>query len=217
MSERVLCVVAHPDDETLCCGAALAKHFKAGDDVSILVLADGVMSRINPDDIEERYGMFLRACRILGADDVWRCTYPDNQMDHFPLLRVVKDIEPHIDRVKPTIIYTHWHGDLNIDHQVVSRAVITACRPLPGSTVKCIFMGECPSSTEWGTGFAPNWFEDVRETFDTKLAAMACYTTELRDYPHPRSIEAIRSLAQWRGASAGVLLAEAFMLARAVS
>ncbi len=222
MSERVLAVIAHPDDEVLCCGATLAKHAKAGDAVSVFVLADGVKSRngpaLNPDAIKERHGMFRRACGILGTEDVWIRAYPDNQMDKSPLLQVVKDIEVHVQRFKPTIVYTHWHGDLNVDHQVVSRAVLTACRPLPDSTVKCIFMGECPSSTEWSMWhFHPNWFEDVRDTIDTKLAAMGVYETELRDYPHPRSMEAIRSLAQYRGASAGVPVAEAFILARAVS
>lgn len=220
MAERVLCVVAHPDDETLLAGATLAKHAKAGDAVSVLVLADGVMARsgggINPGLIKERHGMLRKACGILGTEDVWIRAYPDNQMDRGPLLQVVKDIEVHVERFKPTIVYTHWHGDLNVDHQVVSRAVLTACRPRPGGTVKRILMGECPSSTEWGAGFTPNWFEDVRETIDAKLTAMEAYPSELRDYPHPRSIEAIRSLAQWRGASAGVPMAEAFILARQI-
>lgn len=220
MAERVLCVVAHPDDETLLCGATLAKHAKAGDAVSVLVLADGVLSRsggaLNPGLIKERHGMLRKACGILGTDDVWIRAYPDNQMDRGPLLQVVKDIEVHVERFKPTIVYTHWHGDLNVDHQVVSRATLTACRPLPGSTVKRILMGEVPSSTEWGADFKPDWFEGVAETFDAKIAAMQVYATELQDYPHPRSIEGIRSLAQWRGTNAGLPMAEAFMLARQV-
>lgn len=223
MIERVLAVVAHPDDETLLCGATLAKHAAAGDPVSVFVLADGVMSRtggtIIPQAFKERHGMFRNACKILGTEDVWIRAYPDNRMDTRPLLEIVKDIESHVERFKPTVVYTHWHGDLNIDHQIVSQAVMTACRPLPGATVRRVLMGECPSSTEWGIGqmFYPTWFEDVSGTIEQKLKAMECYGTELREYPHPRSIEGIRSLAQLRGVVSGRKMAEAFVVARNVS
>lgn len=218
--ERVLCVAAHPDDECLLAGATLAKHVEAGDALSILVLADGCAARCgsNAEKIRERHLMLRQACKILGTEDVWIKQYPDNQMDRIPLLDIVQDIEIHLERFKPTILYTHWHGDLNIDHQITSRAVMTACRPLPGSDVKRILMGEVPSASEWGEhqSFKPTWFEDVTATMEKKLGALTSYTTEIAQYPHPRSIEGVRSLAQVRGTACGALMAEAFVVARSI-
>ena len=226
MSRRLLCVVAHPDDETLMAGGMIAKWAGYGREVLVISLADGVSSRdssmvTGSEQLQQafkaRQDDALQAATILGCSI--RCFgASDNAMDTYPLIYFVRNVESIIAEFDPSLVVTHFSGDLNIDHQIVSRAVMTACRPLPGSSVKRILMGECPSSTEWGAGgFTPNWFEDVSETFERKLGAMSCYQTELREYPHPRSLEAIRALAMYRGASCGVPLAEAFMLARSVS
>lgn len=215
MTERVLCVAAHPDDETLGCGATLAKHAAAGDAISIVALADGVASRGNsPAAFKERHAQFRQACNILGSDDVWPHQYRDNQMDGITLLHVVNQIELHIARFKPTVVYTHHNGDLNIDHRQTHDAVNVACRPQPGCTVKALFYFEVPCSSAWGSGFLPNYFVDATDTLETKLGAASCYAGELREYPHPRSPEGIRNLALMRGASVGVPFAEAFVVGR---
>lgn len=212
MSERVLCIAAHPDDETLGCGATLAKHSAAGDAVSVVILADGVGSRgFTPAKVAERHGMCRRACKILGTEDVWLHQYADNQMDGLTLLTLVKHIEIHVARFKPTVVYTHHSGDLNIDHRQTHDAVRVACRPLPGCTVRKLLYFEVPCSSAWGTGFAPDYFVEVTDTLEQKLNAASCYTTELREYPHPRSMEGIRNLSLMRGASAGIAFAEAFV------
>ena len=63
----------------------------------------------------------------------------DNKLDTYPLLKIVKIIEKYIKKFKPDIIYTHFNNDLNIDHQIVNQAVLTACRPQKNSSVKNIF------------------------------------------------------------------------------
>lgn len=228
MTERVLCVVAHPDDEVLGCGGTLAKHAQRGDAVSVIVFADGVGSRqgvsLAPlrlvslsEDIKERHGMCRKACKILGTEDVWLHQFTDNAMDMLPMLQVVQQVEKHVDRFKPTVVYTHHSGDMNVDHRVVAEAVRTACRPLPGSAVRRLFFFEVPCSTGWGAGFVPNYFEDISATLETKMEAAGAYGAELRPWPHPRSAEGIRTLAQYRGASVGVPVAEAFMIGRIVA
>lgn len=222
MTERVICFAAHPDDETLGCGATLAKHVANGDAVSVVVFADGLASRggVSQANIQLRHGMCRRACKILGTEDVWLHQYADNQMDNVALLDVVQHIEKHLDRWKPTIVYTHHGSDLNVDHRVVSEAVATACRPQNGSTVKRLMLFEIPSSSEWNITreqFRPNHFEDVTGTLERKLKALAEYTTELRDWPHPRSLRGVQILAELRGAGAGLQAAEAFMIGRAIA
>lgn len=218
MAERVICFAAHPDDETFGCGATLAKHIKDGDEVSVVVFADGIGSRgFSTDLVKERHGMFRRACKIIGTENVWIHQYADNQMDNLPLLDVVKHVEVHISRFSPTVVYTHWRGDLNIDHRVVHDAVNVACRPVPECPIKRIHYFEVPCSTTWGGTFQPDYFVSVSETIDVKISACEEYGVELREYPHPRSLVGIRNLALMRGSSIGVPYAEAFKIGRIVA
>jgi len=222
----ILAVAAHPDDEVLGCGGTLARMAGEGRAVHILLMADGETSRIGDqvraaaiDRLEARKAAALSACKILGCSSVEMLDLPDNRMDGLELLDVVKHIETFVQRYQPFSVLTHYAGDVNIDHRVVHDAVITACRPQPGHSVKELLFFEVPSSTEWrppdsAKSFSPNWFVDISATLETKLAALHAYQTELRAFPHPRSLRAVEALARWRGATVGVEAAEAFMLGR---
>ena len=221
MAEKVLCVVAHPDDETLGCGATLAKHSEAGDQIGLVVMADGLASRggVNAANIAKRHGMCRRAWDIIGGkrpenNYVYLHQFADNMMDNCSLLEPVRYIERHIEGFKPTIVYTHWSGDMNADHQVVHDAVNVACRPQPGCSVKRLLYFEVPCSTTWGHGFRPNYFVDVSAILETKMTACEEYAEEMRAFPHPRSFEGIGNLASYRGASVGIDAAEAFVVGR---
>lgn len=222
---RVAVIAAHPDDEVLGCGATIARHTAAGDEVRILILAEGATSRTQQRDVASAAGEMaaLRsageaAARILGATSIEWAGFADNRMDGVELLDVVKRVEAFLGTCRPDVIYTHHAGDINVDHQVAQRAVMTALRPLPGATFCTILQFEIASSTEWGSAatgapFVPQWFEDVSDFLDAKLAALDAYSTEMRSWPHPRSREGVTALAHWRGATVGVAAAEAFVLA----
>jgi len=213
----VLVLAAHPDDETLGCGGTIARHVKRGDQVSVVVMTDGVGSRMgNMAAVKKRHAQFRQACGILGTEDVWIHSYEDNQMDKLPLLTIVQHLETHVDRFKPSIVYTHWVGDLNVDHRVVHEAARVACRPQPGQCVKHLAYFEVPCSTTWGGTFKPNFFADITEEFETKMAAWRQYPEEARMAPHARSEQAILALAWHRGAAVGLERAEAFMLERTI-
>lgn len=224
--KNVLVVAAHPDDEVLGCGGALAKHAANGDDVFVLILGDGVTSRdINESEVDkqtlERRDNAKLAAKILGLQKPEYHSYPDNRMDSVDLLDIVKEIEAMIDRVIPEIVYTHHASDVNIDHRIVHDAVVTATRPQPGQCVKKLLFFEVPSSTEWRPAkslspFAPDYFVDITEYVEHKLKALSCYENEMRDYPHPRSVDACLHLIKWRGATVGVEAAEAFEVGRII-
>jgi LmbE family N-acetylglucosaminyl deacetylase len=218
---NILVVAAHPDDEVLGCGGAIAKHTAEGNKVDILFLADGEGARDNQADIQKRQNNALRASQALGAENPKFLNFSDNRMDQHDLLDIIQAIEGVIDQVKPETIYTHHRGDLNIDHSITHRAVMTACRPMEAQSVRRILSFEVPSSTEWqtpemGLAFVPNWFVDISSHLEAKLEALKAYKDEMRAFPHPRSEEAIKALSKWRGASSGLLSAEAFRLERNV-
>ncbi len=219
MARTILVVAAHPDDEVLGCGATLARHAAAGDRVYVVTLADGVGARgADAGALARRREAATAAARALGCEAPVCLDFPDNRLDGVVLLELVKAVEAEVARVTPAIVYTHHGGDLNIDHALTSRAVLTACRPLPGSSVRALYGFETASSTEWSpateAAFEPQRFVDVGGFLETKLEALACYREELREYPHPRSPEAVSALARWRGAQAGMVAAEAFTVLR---
>lgn len=224
--KRVLVVAAHPDDEILGCGGTIARHARAGDEVHVVIMAEGATSRGRQRDADAQRGEIgsladaaRKANALLGVVSVTLHGLPDNRMDSMDRLDVIKLVEGDVERVRPDLVYTHHAGDLNIDHRIVHESVLTACRPQPSSTVKTLLFFEVPSSTEWNLAvsapvFAPNWFVDVSDVLALKLDALACYQSEMRPWPHARSVKAVEHLAGWRGASVGMEAAEAFVLGR---
>jgi LmbE family N-acetylglucosaminyl deacetylase len=228
-SKPVLVVAAHPDDEVLGCGATLAGLASQGHEVHILLMADGETARAREPGgsdaqslVRARETAAQQACRILGCTSVEMLSLPDNRLDGVELLTVVQLIEARIQRLRPATVFTHYSADVNIDHRVVHDAVIAATRPQPGHPVKELLFFEVASATEWRppssfAPFNPNWFVDVSATLPKKLEALRAYASELREFPHPRSLAAVEALARWRGATAGVQAAEAFVLGRRIS
>lgn len=224
MTQSILILAAHPDDEVLGCGGTIAKLADEGVIVHVAFLADGVFSRAGEQtarqlELTSRRAAAQKACEILGVKSVSFGDFPDNRMDTIPLLDITQAVETCIAKYQPEMVFTHHAGDVNIDHRRLHEAVVTACRPQHGHPVKTLLCFEVPSSTEWqlpgsAPAFTPNWFVDISATLVRKLAALEVYAEELRAWPHPRSRQGVEHLARWRGATVGVDAAEAFMLGR---
>ena len=219
-SKNVLVVAAHPDDEVLGCGATVAKLAAQGCRVRTLILATGSLSRDDgsAQNVKALERTAQTAAKILGVEHISFAAFPDNAMDTVPLLEVVKRIEQETIEFQPDTVFTHHAGDLNIDHRIAHEAVLTACRPLPGASVKTIACFETPSSTEWQSiatpVFHPTLFVDCSDGMDLKRKAIDCYEMEMRPSPHARSVEQVEDIARVRGRSVGLATAEAFVLTR---
>ena len=227
MSKVVCVIAAHPDDEVLGCGGAMARYVSEGYSVHVLILAEGIMGRFIADErknlAHELASLSLQAKKahqVLGTHTLEMHSFPDNRMDSVDLLDVIKVVELFLERYQPHFVFTHHAGDVNIDHRIISQAVTAACRPLKAwINLEGVFLFEIPSNTEWqlpGTYpvFAPNFFVNIENQLHQKLSSLACYASEMRPFPHSRSYEAIEALAKWRGACAGFAAAEAFMIGR---
>jgi LmbE family N-acetylglucosaminyl deacetylase len=222
MSDRVLVVAAHPDDEVLGMGGTIALHASVrGEVVRIVCVTDGSSTQYPGDRAkrEQKSDEAIRAAAALGVDDYVHLDLPDMRLDtlaHADLNRVV---EEQVRDFKPGVVYT-VHPDVNRDHRAVFDSVAVATRPTPDQVVKRLLTYGPTSSVEWtpaGAGwFAPNWFVDIGKTLDTKLAAFACYETEQRPPPHPRNERGIRAHAEFYGTCAGCHYAEPFVLVRSV-
>lgn len=221
MTKKILVVAAHTDDEALGCGGTIAKHAAAGDAVYALFMADGVSSRGESElEAKRRRDAADAAAGILGLRESFQLAFPDNRMDSVPLLDVVQAVEAVVRKLQPDIVYTHHAGDLNVDHRVTHQAVMTACRPMPGGSVREIYTFEVLSSTEWATPdqnpFLPNSYVDISNFVAVKLRALEAYADEMRVPPHSRNAGHVKSLAEHRGNSVSVAAAEAFQAIRII-
>jgi len=218
MNKTILVIAAHSDDEALGCSGVIARHVAEGDNVHLLFMTDGVASRSGSGDGDNRLTSAHSASKILRVTSFTNLNFPDNQMDSIPLLSIVKEVENKISGLQPEIIYTHHTGDLNVDHQITHKAVVTACRPQPSFCVEEIYAFEVLSSTEWNTpgvaAFSPNVFIDITDYIDIKKQVIEVYSEEMRQPPHSRSIDNALRLNALRGNSVGVDYAEAFELIR---
>jgi len=223
MFKNILIIVAHSDDETIGMGGTIKKHTLEGDNVFTVSMTDGVGSRSenNLKDKNERIEASVKASNIL--DFVWerRFDFADNQLDKYPILNLIRKIDQIKGKVKPNLVYSHAMKDLNIDHRIITEVVLTAFRPQPGEICNEIRLFEVPSATDYGheniTGtFLPNLFIDISKTWIFKEKALNAYSSEMREYPHSRSIESIQNLAKIRGNQVGISMAEAFQVIRKV-
>jgi len=223
--KKILVIAAHPDDEILGCGGTLLDFCKKGYKIQIIFLGDGESSR----KLDKKSELKLIRNREYQAKLVSRkCNflppkfkrYPDNKLDTVPFLEIAKFVEGEIKKFKPTIIFTHFENDLNIDHQLAFKAVVTATRPLSKTFVKKIYCFEIPSSTEFSFTqnrkkiFNPNFFVDVSKYINKKISMFKIYKSEVRAWPHPRSLKAIKNMAMYRGSQIGKRYAEAFITLR---
>jgi len=216
---KILIVVAHPDDEVLGCFGTVSKLIKNGSEAYTLILGEGKTSRgEGKKELEILNDEIKKANETIGIKKVFTENFPDNMFDSIPLLDIVKKVSEIKEEIKPDIIFTHYEKDLNIDHQITYKAVITATRPMENESVKEIYSFEILSSTEWNypTSFSPDTFFDISNTIEIKKEAMRCYASELRKFPHPRSIEGIELNARYHGMRVGREYVEAFKSIRVI-
>jgi LmbE family N-acetylglucosaminyl deacetylase len=227
-STRLLVVAAHPDDEVLACGGTLARAVDAGALVKVVFLGEGVSARFPLGDygskaFHEQTGRRTagahKALAALGIENAHFGTRLCCQFDTLPLLSIVKEIEEHIEGFRPSVLFTHNPAEVNIDHRLTFEAVEVACRPTSASTPREIYAFEIVCSGNWTfeTSFRPNVFVDIEPYWEKKIAAWKCYEGEDRPFPFPRSVEGLKTLAQFRGLNAGLAKAEAFRLLRAIA
>jgi N-acetylglucosamine malate deacetylase 1 len=221
--KKILCIVAHPDDEALGVGGTLIRHARFGDQVEIIILSDGEGAKSEHSTKDpERTDKASAWAKTTGCILRAHFDFPDQQLDTVPLIKIVKLLEKEIEEFNPDIIYTHHPGDMNSDHQITAQCVLAAKRPMHSKgQLPDVFAFETPSSTDQAPNvlpfiFAPNHYVVLDTLLKDKMSALDIYSNELGPPPHPRSEESIRALATKRGAECGALAAEAFVILRSV-
>jgi LmbE family N-acetylglucosaminyl deacetylase len=217
----VLVIAPHPDDEVLGCGGAIAHHAAQGDEVHVLVMTRGAPDLYPVDDEVEVRQEVKTAHALLGVSETHFLDFYAPKLDTVPMHQLADAIARTMHPIRPQVLYAPHRGDIHLDHQMVYQAALVAARPINDYSVRQLLCYETLSETEWAppwsdTAFVPNVFVNITDYLDLKLKAMHCYESELKEFPHPRSLQAIEALAKLRGSSISVAAAEAFMLVRQI-
>lgn len=219
----VLVIAPHPDDEVLGCGATIKKYTDSGAEVVLCIVTDAYTPDWTQEFIEKRKQEINNSTAVLGIKEVIFLNLPTVKLDTIGQKELNDKISEAVKKVNPEIVFIPFFGDINKDHKLVSESALVALRPKPDSSFKKVFYYEVLSETEWAKPpqkledvFLPNYYEDISDYLEDKLKAMQCYKSELKEYPHPRSLEGIKILANKRGMECGVKSAEAFMLIREI-
>ena len=225
--ERALVIAAHPDDDVLGCGATMHRLALEGRQVRVVFLGEGSTCRFSREEIEaglsqaavdQRQRFAREALAVLGVTDFAFNDLPCGRFDTVPIIEIAALVEKEIADFQPDTVFTHFVNDVHNDHQLTFQAVLQSTRPTSNATVRNVLSFEVLSTTEWRfvDAFQPNYFVDAEDHVSVKAEALACYHTETKSFPFPRSSEGVLALARMRGMQAGLRAAEAFMIVRSI-
>ena len=215
MSKRILVVAAHPDDELLGIGGIVIKHVRAGDEVRSVIMCEGESLRYH-EDVGQNTAI-QEAASVMGVSKVYHLKYPDQKLDTYSLTDLITPLEEISEEFRPNIIYCQSGCDANRDHKILFEAAMIAFRPT-SEWIEDFYGFYTASSTEWGVprNFVPDTWIDISDSLNKKIEAFEKYQSEIRDYPHPRSSDALRYQAHFWGNQCCLDAAEVLMTVRKI-
>ena len=219
--KSILLVVAHPDDEALGAGGTIHKLSSLGVEVNCMILSGTVEARSTSPSEKELLNSIKLSGDILGIKEHIIGSFDNIKFNTYSHLEMVQFIEGGINKFNPSTIITHHISDINDDHIITSKACLAAARLYQrqnsSKLIHNLLTMEVPSSTDWSfpssDSFQPNYYCHINESnLNNKIEALKAYNDVLRPDPHPRSINAIKSLATIRGSESNNSFAESFQL-----
>jgi len=223
-SKNILVVAPHCDDEILGCGGTMAKYIANGDNVFVAIVTNGHLGApelFTKEGTDKVRAEADKAHRLLGVKETFFLDYPAPRLDSIPSYKLSNTIASIISDKEIEILYIPHRGDIHKDHRITYEAALVAARPINSSPVKKILAYETLSETEWAPpfgddAFIPNVFESIEGFIEKKMEAFKCFSTQIKEFPHPRSLKTIEIQSNLRGATVGKHNVEAFMLIREI-
>lgn len=215
---RILIIAPHNDDEVLGVGGTIAKYAKNGQEVIVCEVTAG---NLQDEMVQQQKREALASHQLLGVSNTVFMNLPVVGLREMPTRDINSAFLQTITDINPDVVFIPHKGDMHIDHRVVVDAAMVALRPVNLPKLHAIYAYETLSETEWNlpsadNAFIPNCYSDISGEMNSKLAAMKCHASQLCEYPHPRSLEAIEALAKHRGSTICCMYAEAFVCIRAM-
>jgi len=222
MSKTVLIIAPHPDDESLGLGGSITKFIEQGNEVHLLIVSGHLPPLYKREEYELILSEAYNAFEILGIKNSTFLEIPATKIKDIPVHELNKKIADVVDILKPQYVFCPY-PDRHIDHRIVFESAMVATRPVgSGKNIEILGAYETLSETHWNAphiepNFTPNWVIDISDYMENKVKALECYKSQISKYPGPRSIEAVKALAQFRGTQAGFAYGEGIHIIRKIS
>lgn len=218
---KILVIAPHPDDEVLGVGGTIARFARSGHEIHVAIVTKGEPELFSVPLIEQGRKEATRCHELLGVKETHYIDFPAARLDTIQHYQLNSAIAKVISKVCPQVVFLPFGHDMHKDHRLVFESALVALRPMTASSVVDILCYETLSETNWnmpsGTeSFSPNVYVDISEFLESKLQAAQAYASQMKAFPHERSIEAISCLAKLRGATIGRTAAEAFVQVRRI-
>jgi N-acetylglucosamine malate deacetylase 1 len=220
--KKIIVIAAHPDDEILGAGGTLLKHKHNGDLLSWLIVTKVSEEHgFSKQRVLTRQNEIEKVKKMAGFSSIYQLNYPTMSLNSESVNKMIPEISSIFLEFEPEIIYVMNRSDAHSDHRYTFDAVVACTKSFRYPFIKKVLMYECISETEFAPplpekAFIPNYFVDISDFFDKKIEIMQVYESEMGEHPFPRSIENIKSLAVFRGASVGVKYAESFQIVKII-
>lgn len=220
--KNVLVVAPHPDDEVLGVGGTMAKLANLGYELNVCIVTKGMPPKYSQESVDKIRAETKAAHELLGVKETFYLDFPAAELDMIPEASLGSEISSLVNKLKPSILFIPFSGDVHFDHQKVALACLVASRPHGNFFPKTVYAYETLSETNWNApylveNFTPNVYIDITDTINIKIEAMSCFESQLFDFPHERSIKSIEALAIHRGCTVKTKAAEAFVLIRDIN
>lgn len=213
---KVVILTPHPDDETLGCGGTLLKHIEQGDKVYWFIITHMGKS-FDKDKKEKRFEEIRKVAEKYEFEKVFELEFEASMLDQVPSSELISKISEVFKEIQPNFVYVPYPSDIHSDHKAVFDATMACTKWFRYPSVEKVLAYETLSETDFtinpdANGFRPNVFVNIESFLDKKIEIMKVYESEISEFPFPRSVKAIQSLAYIRGAASGFEAAEAFMI-----
>ena len=222
---NILILAPHADDEILGCGGSISFYKSRGYKIYISIMTNankGSPEKYSKNLMHKIRNEALKSHKFLKVSETFFFDFPAPQLDQYPISLISEKIKDLVFKINPKIVFIPHIGDSHIDHQIIHKASLVALRPIYKRKNIDILAYETLSETEWGTNltedlFIPNYYNVLSEKdIKNKVNSFKIYKTQVKKYPHPRSIKNIQNLSKYRGSNISEKNAEAFMLIRSI-
>jgi len=213
---NILIASPHPDDETLGAGGTLLRFKEEGNCLYWLNFTNMKMEYgFSENDIKTRLKEIEDVKKAYGFKELFNLELEPGGLDKYSKSELIATISGIFNKIKPSLIILPFRSDIHSDHTIVFDSCYSCTKSFRYPFIKKVVSMEIISETDFANpqhGFIPNLFIDISKYINKKIEIMQLYKSEIGVHPFPRSDDSIWSLAQYRGATAGVKAAEAFLI-----
>ena len=218
-NKKIMVVSPHPDDETLGAGGTITKLIDQGHEVMILTVSGHLPPLYSREDYEVTLKEAYEAYKVLGISDSVFLEIPATMIGEQPVHVLNSKVTSIMKEFEPNIVLCPF-PDRHIDHRLIFESCMVATRPVGfGKKIEMVTAYETLSETHWNApyvepNFTQNLVVNIDKYLEKKIEALQCFKSQISEKEGPRSLEAVKSLARFRGSQAGFEYGEAFYIIR---